>query len=81
MHSRNILLLAVLAVAVIGLCALPAFAQGKQAAKQAGKLPVATVQTKSVNLGDVIEGQDIEYAFTVKNTGSAELQIISVRPG
>ena len=77
MLSRNRLLLGVLVLAVIALCALAAFAQGQKSGNQ----PMAVIDTKSVNLGDIIEGQDVAYTFIVKNRGNAELQIISVRPG
>jgi len=57
-------------------------AQGQTAAKgAAGKGPVAVVAVKTVQLGEVTEGQDFGYTFKVKNAGNAELQIINVRPG
>jgi len=77
MLLRNKILLAVLALAVLAALALPAFGQGKPA----GKAPVAVVDKKTVNIGDVIEQQDIEYTFALKNRGDAELQVLNVRPG
>ncbi len=77
MLSRNRILLAVLVVAVVAAFAFAAFGQGKPA----GKTPSLVIAQKTVNLGDVIEGVDIDYTFTLKNTGDAELQILSVRPG
>lgn len=77
MLSRNKILFAVLALAVVAAFAFSAFAQGKPT----GKAPKAVVDKKTVNLGDVIEGQDIDYTFVLKNKGDAELQVLSVRPG
>ena len=77
MPFRNKLLPGILVLAVIALCALAAFAQGQKSGNQ----PMAVIDTKSVSLGDIIEGQDVEYTFIVKNKGNAELQIVSVRPG
>jgi hypothetical protein len=77
MLSRNKILLAVLALAVVAAFAFSAFGQGKPA----GKVPVFVVDKKTVNLGDQIEGQDIDYTFVLKNKGDGELQVLSVRPG
>jgi len=55
-----------------------ALAQGK---KPAAKVSKAVIENKTVQLGEVIEGQDYEYTFKIKNAGDAELQIFSVRPG
>jgi hypothetical protein len=77
MLSRKKLLIGLLTLAVIGAFAFTSLAQGQKTAKQ----PTATIAKTTVNLGDVIEGQDIEYTFDIKNGGDAELQILSVRPG
>ncbi len=77
MTSRNKVLLSVLAVAVVAAFAFAAYGQGKPA----GKAPVVVIDKKTVNLGDVIEGQDFDYTFVIKNKGNGELQILSVRPG
>ena len=55
-----------------------ALAQGK---KPAAKVSKAVIENKTVQLGEVIEGQDYEYTFKIKNAGDGELQIFSVRPG
>jgi hypothetical protein len=49
----------------------------------AGKeeVPKWRVSTQDANLGNFYEGKDIEYDFTVMNTGKGELHILSVRPG
>ncbi|MDD4857125.1 MAG: hypothetical protein PHD74_03365 [Candidatus Krumholzibacteria bacterium] len=64
----------VLAVALLGV----AFAQSKP---DAGKVPKAVIENKTVQLGEIIEGQEFAYTFKVKNAGGADLQIISVKPG
>jgi len=55
-----------------------ALAQGK---KPAGKVSKVVIENKTVQLGEVVEGQDYEYTFKIKNAGEGELQIYSVRPG
>jgi len=52
-----------------------------QQSAPAGKTPRAVVPELTANLGSVLEGQTFEYVFKVRNTGGAELQILSVRPG
>jgi len=54
---------------------------GKQPAGKAGKVSKVVIENKAIQLGEVIEGQDYQYTFTIKNAGDAELQILSVRPG
>jgi hypothetical protein len=49
--------------------------------KPAGKVPKLVIDTKTVQLGEVLEGQDFQYTFTLKNAGETELQILNVRPG
>ena len=43
--------------------------------------PKMVVTNKSPDLGNFYEGVDIDYAFTIRNTGLSELHILSVRPG
>jgi uncharacterized membrane protein len=43
--------------------------------------PKVVVNTMTINAGDVIEGSLYEGSFKIMNTGNAELQILSVRPG
>jgi Flp pilus assembly protein CpaB len=50
-------------------------------AGKAGKVSKVVIENKAVQLGEVIEGQDYQHTFTIKNAGDAELQILSVRPG
>jgi hypothetical protein len=49
--------------------------------KPAGKVPRLVIGTKTVQLGQVLEGQDYLYTYTLKNAGDAEAQILNVRPG
>jgi hypothetical protein len=46
-----------------------------------GKAPKAVIDVMSIQVGDVLESQDIEYTFKVRNEGDAELQILNVHPG
>lgn len=43
-------------------------------------LPKMYIHKTSVDLGDVYEGVDIKYAFTINNNGLGKLNI-KVRPG
>jgi hypothetical protein len=43
--------------------------------------PKMVISNKSPDLGTFYEGVDIEYEFTVRNTGLSELHILGVRPG
>lgn len=80
---RKKLIASSLVIAVVLGMAVGAFAQAKPAGKAApaGKTPVAVIGNKVANLGEVLEGQDYNYSFVIKNGGQAELQILSVRPG
>ncbi|MCK4235758.1 MAG: hypothetical protein KAX38_01480 [Candidatus Krumholzibacteria bacterium] len=44
-------------------------------------LPEFFLPMKTVNVGEFIEGSDINYTFKIRNKGSGELQILNVRPG
>jgi hypothetical protein len=72
------LLVTALAVVFIASLASIGFAQGKAG----GKVPkVVIVGSKTAVLGDILEGQDVLHTFKIKNMGSADLQILNVRPG
>lgn len=71
----------VLLIAVACVFSAAAFAQTKPRGNPAEKNPVAVVPEKTVNLGEVLEGQDYEHSFVIRNTGAGELQILSVKPG
>jgi len=49
--------------------------------KPAGKVPRLVIGAKTIQLGEVLEGQDYLYTYTLKNAGDAEAQILNVRPG
>jgi hypothetical protein len=53
-----------------------ATAQGKPA----GKSPKVLAENKVVQVGEILEMQNVEHTFTIKNTGNAELQILGVKP-
>lgn len=43
--------------------------------------PHIAFDSLSVNLGDVVRGQDAAATFTYRNTGNAPLHILSAKPG
>ena len=49
--------------------------------KPVGKVPRLVIESKTVQLGEVLEGQDYLCTFKLKNVGEAEAQILNVRPG
>jgi len=51
----------------------------KQAATQ--KQPQLTIDQPQANLGEVYEGDPIVHTFTIKNTGTAQLNINKVKAG
>jgi hypothetical protein len=51
------------------------------AAQKGQKIPKVFIPNKDIKLGDVLEGQDIDHTFIIRNLGEAELQIVSVHPG
>jgi len=61
---------------------LSAGAHGVAAAqgKPAGKAPKVVVEKKIVQVGEILEMQNVEYTFMIKNAGNAELQIAAVKP-
>ena len=48
---------------------------------QSNDAPKLFVNSTNADVGEVLEGKDIEYVFHVRNHGRGELQIISVKPG
>lgn len=71
--SLGLLLVAVFSAAL--------FAQSNPRGNPAEKKPIAVIGEKTINLGEVLEGQDYNHSFVIRNTGAAELQILSVKPG
>jgi arabinogalactan endo-1,4-beta-galactosidase len=68
--------LVVAVVLVVAVLAATAVAQ-----KQSKNAPKFFTPRTDVELGEFIEGTDIEYVFAIRNHGLAELHINSVRPG
>ena len=82
MNTRRRLLAAVLAAAVAaGLFGVASAQQGGAGKAPAGKVPKVAIESKTVQLGEVLEGLDFTYTFKIKNVGDAELQVLNVRPG
>jgi len=75
--QKRILAAALVLLFVGGLVGLAFAAKGKPPEK----LPKAVVANMTAQIGDVLEAQDVEHVFIVKNEGAAELQILDVRPG
>jgi hypothetical protein len=59
----------------------PAAAANKGAEKPAEKAPRLTIVEPVKDFGTVAKGEKLDWAFLVKNTGDADLQIISAKPG
>jgi hypothetical protein len=78
MNRNRKAIAATLALVLVAAFLGVAFAQSKP---DAGKVPKAVIENKTVQLGEVIEGQEFTHTFKVKNAGGADLQIISVKPG
>ena len=68
--------LILLAAFFLAAIALPAMADEKSK-----NFPKFFTPKTNVEVGEFIEGKDIEYTFMVRNHGLAELHINSVRPG
>jgi Flp pilus assembly protein CpaB len=82
MNKKRIAIAAVLVlVFAVGLFGF-ALAQSKPGGKAGdGKTPKVIIENKTVQLGEVIEGQEVSHTFSIKNVGAVDLQILSVKPG
>jgi hypothetical protein len=82
MSSKRILV--VMIAVLVALTASLAFAQETAAksgaAKDADKAPRLTVVEPVKDYGIVAKGEKLTWGFAVKNTGTADLQIIAARP-
>lgn len=76
MGSKRLTAILLLAVLLTAFAAAAAFGQD-----QNKRAPKFFVHKTSIELGEYYEGEDITYTFTVRNNGSAELEIANVRPG
>lgn len=79
MIRRTVSLVVFLLCAVIA--AHVASAQEPAPAAPTGKAPRIKFDATSVNLGDVVHGQDAVATFAYHNTGDAPLHILSAKPG
>jgi hypothetical protein len=77
MNMRRRMLAAALVLAFSAALFGAAFAQGKPA----GKPPRLVIDKMTVQLGEMMEGQDFLHTFKIKNAGEGKLQILSVKPG
>ncbi len=78
---RNRIIALALVFVFVAAFSAASFAQANPKGKAPEKTPIVIIAEKSINLGDVLEGQDYTHTFIVKNGGTAELQILSVKPG
>jgi hypothetical protein len=68
-------------LALVFIAGLFGFAVAAEKGKSAGETPKIAIESKTIQLGEVLEGQDYRYTFKLKNTGAVEAQILNVRPG
>lgn len=66
---------------LLGMMIFVIFASACNAGKNNQDPPKFFVHKKDVSVGNVYEGQDIDYTYKVRNNGVGELHIINVRPG
>jgi ABC-type transporter Mla subunit MlaD len=66
---------------LIGLLVFAILSTACSAGKKNQDPPKFYARHTSVDVGDVYEGQDITYSYTIRNNGAGELHIINVRPG
>jgi hypothetical protein len=82
MNTRMRLLAATLVlILAAGLSGAASAQSGAAGTAPAGKAPKVAIESRTVQLGEVLEGLDFTYTFKLKNVGDAELQVLSVRPG
>lgn len=51
------------------------------AAAPVGDQPEAVVVQDTFDAGNILKGKKVEHTFIIKNTGKAELTILSAKPG
>ena len=70
-------------LAITFLCTCPALAAAPASVKKAvceiKPRPLIQVKEVEYNFGEILEGQETEHEFTIKNIGSADLNITNVR--
>ena len=76
--------IALLALAIMlpasGVAQTPA-QNGAKAPAPGGPRPVIQIPSMAFNFGDIYHQEQYVHAFTVKNTGNADLTIEDVKPG
>ena len=77
MTFRNFLRLQIVLVVGLNLCLFSSFARADASEAK----PVVEIPSPRYNAGSHWEGDTVTHAFEVKNTGSSELKILSVKPG
>ena len=78
---RSIALLALaFMLPAAGLAQTPA-QNGAKAPAPGGPRPIIEFPSMAFNFGDIYHQESYVHAFTVKNTGTAELTIEDVKPG
>jgi hypothetical protein len=75
-RSAKLMALVVLGAFLAMALSMPALSQEKK-----DKVPKLYIHKTTVEVGEFIEGKDIEYTFRVRNHGLAELNIVDVKPG
>jgi hypothetical protein len=79
--QRKVLVTALALVFAAGLFGAAAVLSQPAKKAPAGKTPKAVVDVTAIQVGEVLESQDVEYTFKVRNEGDADLQILNVHPG
>jgi hypothetical protein len=72
----NITFAAVILTAVVLSVAAPPAALSKEE-----KVPVAYIEEKVVDVGQIYEEKDVEHEFIIENRGNAELHILRIKAG
>jgi len=59
----------------------PETREGGKGIPSGGNQPHLSIDTHNYEAGELWEGEDIIHTFTIKNTGTAQLDITNVKPG
>jgi hypothetical protein len=70
-----------MALVALGAFIVLALSMPASSGEKKEQLPKLYIHNVAVELGEFIEGSDIDYSFSVRNHGLAELNIINVKPG
>ena len=70
----------IIAAGLVLLLAAGVYGVASAQGKPAGKSPKVVIEKKIVQVGEILEMQNVEHTFMIKNAGSAELQITDVKP-